>query len=125
MTGATTSSRSYDAQEKKFIEQTIIQFVKGTANRDVYNMNYILDENFQAVISTLGPLTISKSDYMKMLGQKNLGGVELDVEMMSMEISEYAAAAKVKITSNGITHFAFYHLYLESNGSWQMLHVLA
>lgn len=124
MTVAITSSPSSIAQEKKFIEQTIVQFVKGTTNRDAYNMNYLLHENFQAVVSSVEPSMISKSDYMKMLAWKKLGGIDQAVEIISLEVSDYTAAAKVKIATNGDMQIVFYHLYMESNGSWQVLHVL-
>jgi hypothetical protein len=124
MTAAIASTFSSPAQEEKFIEQTIVQFVKGTSSRDVYNMNYILHEKFQAVIAIHEISMISKSDYMKMLAWKELGGTKQDVEIVSLEIAEFTAAAKVKITSIGGVQEMFYHLYRDSNGGWQMLYVL-
>lgn len=121
---AITSSFSFVEQEKKFIAQTIAQFVNGTANRDVYNMNYILHEDFQAVIFVDETFVVSKSDYMKMLAGKKLGGMAREVEILSLEVLDCTAAVKIRIISNGEVQVMFCHLYMESNGSWQMLHML-
>jgi hypothetical protein len=108
--------------ERKFVTQTITQFVKGTASRDVYNMKYLLHENFQA-ISEDGS-SCSKSDYMKMLAWKKIAGEDQEVEILFLDITSNAGAVKVRTKSKSATAESYYHLLMESNGSWQILHVL-
>lgn len=117
------TSRSFSAQdEKQFIKQTIIQFASATAHRDIYSMHYLLHENFQAL--GLDEEVISKSDYMKMLSVKKLGGEELKVEIRDLDVSFNTSAAKVKIIGKDIMREMYCHLFMNANGSWQILHVL-
>jgi len=112
-------------EEKKYVEQTIVQFVKGTGSQDVYNMNYLLHEGFQALISSEEETIVSKSEYMKMLGWKKIGGEELDVEILQLDLTSNMASAKVRTIGKIQTSEAYYQLLMEPNGSWQILHVLS
>jgi Putative lumazine-binding len=124
MAATINTANSIAQDEKKFAEQTIIQFVKGTASQDVYNMHYLLHEDFHALIPEIDNATVSKSEYMKMLSWKKLGGEEKEVEIVSLDLALNTAAAKVKIMGkNGFVE-AYYHLSMDTNGSWQLLHVL-
>jgi len=125
MTVAATSIASIAQEEKKYVEQTIVQFVKGTGSQDVYNMNYLLHEGFQALISSEEETIVSKSEYMKMLGWKKIGGEELDVEILHLDLSSNTASAKVKIIGKSQINEAYYQLFMEPNGSWQILHVMS
>src|SRR5688500_1468779 len=122
MTVALPSNALLSQDERKFVTQTIIQFVKGTASRDVYNMNYLLHENFHA-ISEEGS-SGSKSDYMKMLAWKKIAGEEQEVEILFLDITSNAGAAKVRTKSKSATAESYYHLLMESNCYWQILHSL-
>jgi hypothetical protein len=122
MTIALTSNPSIAQDERKFATQTIIQFVEATANRDVYNMNYLLHENFQAL--TEDACVSSKSDYMKMLALRKIGGDEPKVEILFLDIGLKTGAAKVRTTSKSASIESYYHLCMESNGSWQILHAV-
>jgi hypothetical protein len=124
MTASKPSFSSNAQEEKKFAGQTIVQFVKGTANRDIYSMHYLLHENFQAVLSEDDNSIASKSDYMKLLSAKVLGGENQDVEILSLDVAAYTAAAKVKITSRSGISEAWYQLFMSVNGSWQVLHII-
>src|SRR5688572_2066185 len=125
MTIAATSIASIAQEEKKYVEQTIVQFVKGTGSQDVYNMNYLLHEGFRALISSEEETIVSKSEYMKMLGWKKIGGEELDVEILHLDLASNMASAKVRIIGKSQTSEAYYQLLMEPNGSWQILHVLS
>jgi len=125
MTIAAPSIASIAQEEKKYVEQTIVQFVKGTGSQDVYNMNYLLHEGFQALISSEEETIVSKSEYMKMLGWKKIGGEELDVEILHLDLTSNLASAKVRIISKSHANEAYYQLLMETNGSWQILHVLS
>jgi hypothetical protein len=124
MTASIPHIPSSAQEEKKFAEQTIVQFVKGTANRDLYSMHYLLHENFQAVLSEDESSIVSKSEYMKLLSAKVLGGEDQDVEIISLDVATYTAAAKVKITSRSDMFEAWYQLFMSVNGSWQILHII-
>jgi|SRR5688572_27137831 len=124
MTVSVTSISSVAQEEKKFVEQTIIQFVKGTGSHDVYSMNYLLHDDFRAFVASAEEAIVSKSAYMKMLGLKRIGGEELHVEILYLDISSNTASAKVKIIGKREVREAYYQLFMESNGSWQILHVL-
>jgi hypothetical protein len=122
MTISLTLNRSIVQDERKFATQTIIQFVEGTANCDAYNMNYLLHENFQTLNEDA--CVSSKSDYMKMLAWKKIGGEKQEVEILFLDITLNTGAAKVRTTSKSGTVESYYHLRMESNGLWQILHVL-
>lgn len=123
MTPAVTS-RPFSAQEEQFVEQTIIQFASATANRDIYSMHYLLHENFQALVVDEEETLVSKSDYMKMLVEKNFGGEQQKVEIPYLDVSLNTAAAKVKIIGKDVKTEVYCHLFMNANGSWQILHVL-
>lgn len=117
-----TASMSANAQTNKVsLEQTIYQFVNAITNRDVYGMHYLLHENFQSV-ETSGIL--SKSDYMKVLGDRKLGGTDLQSQILSVELAETSASLKVRISGSSEWAEFFVHLYKNDLGSWQILHVL-
>jgi hypothetical protein len=111
-------------QEKKFAEQTIIQFVKGTSARDIYNLSFLLHEDFHALLSENDLATVSKSEFLRMLSWKKLGGEEQEVEILSLDMAVNTASVKVQIKRTNNSFEAYYHLFMEANGSWQILHVI-
>src|SRR5688500_18448577 len=115
MTTTTTTSSLIDQEGKKIAEQTIIQFVKGTSAGDIYNLSYILHEDFRALLSENDLATVSKSEYLKMLSWKKLGGEDQEVEILSLDMGINTACAKVKIKTSNNSVEAHYHLLMEAN----------
>lgn len=120
-------STSHRAQtDKVSAEQTIIQFVKATDQRDVHGIFYLTHEKFQAIfmmnesnVNSVG----NKGDYMKMLGEKKLGGDEQKVEILNLEIAQHVVSAKVSVTKGGNSLEWIYNLYRDGMG-WQVLYIL-
>lgn len=121
MIAATTSISAHAQTAKAPLEQTIYQFVNAIGARDVYGMHYLLHEKFQSV-EKAGIL--SKTDYMKMLGDRKLGGTELRSQILSVDLGETSASVKVRISGNSEWTELFVHLCKNDLGSWQILHVL-
>lgn len=84
-------------------------------------MHYLLHEKFQSVEK---PGILSKSEYMKMLGDRNLGGTELQSDIISVDLGETSASIKVRIAGGSEWAELFVHLCKNDLGSWQILHVL-
>ena len=119
---AVTPSISAPAQTgKATLEQTIYQFINAIGSRDVYGMHYLLHEKFQSVEKTG---ILSKSDYMKMLGDRKLGGTELKSQILSVDLGETSASVKVRISTGSEWTELFVHLCKNDLGLWQVLHVL-
>mgnify|MGYP002403290168 FL=1 len=119
---ALTMTISVSAQtDKASIEQTIHQFVKATTDRDVHGMHYLLHEKFQSVEK---PNILSKSEYMKLLGDRKIGGSAQKAEILFIDLTENSASLKVRFSVGGETTESFVHLYKNDLGSWQILHVL-
>lgn len=102
------------------IEQTIRQFTQATADRDVHGMHYLLHEHFRGMV---GATALSKSDYMKMLGDRQLGGREAAVTILTVEMAGTIASAKIRQVVQGETVEAYCHLQRGDLG-WQVLYVL-
>jgi hypothetical protein len=124
MTTTMTASELIAQEEKKYVEQTITQFVKGTSARDIYNLSFILHEDFHALLSKNDLATVSKSEFMKMLSRKKLGGEDQQVKILSLDMAINTASAKVEVKRTNNSFEAYYHLFMEANGSWQILHVI-
>ena len=121
MTVAAMTLPSMAPTDEELVEQTIVQLVKATEEREVHRMHYLLHENFQAMNNESA---VTKGDYMKMLWEKKLGGEEKEVEIINLEIAEKMASAKVNISGKDETTESYYY-YLYKNGSgWQVLHIL-
>ena len=119
---AVIASISANAQTgKTTLEQTIYQFVNAISDRDIHGMHYLLHEKFQSV-EKAGIL--SKSEYIKMLGDRKLGGTELKSDMISVDLGEASASIKVRIAGGSEWAELFVHLCKNDLCSWQVLHVL-
>jgi hypothetical protein len=110
--------------DKNAVERTITQFVKASGSRDVHSMYYLLHEKFHGVVSTVSGEIVFKSDFMKLLGEKKLGGEEQKVELLFLDLSATTGSAKIKLAGSAGTVEAFVHLIKDSNGLWQILHIL-
>ena len=107
-------------------EQTIIQFVKATDERDAHGIFYLAHEKFQGIFLLDGSKVnsvVSKGDYMKMLWENKLGGEEQKVEILDLEIAQHVVSAKVRITKGDKSTNSIYNLYRDGNG-WQVLYIL-
>ena len=121
MTAVITSISANAQTGKTTLEQTIHQFVNAISDCDVHGMHYLLHEKFQSVEK---PGILSKSDYMKMLGDRKLGGTELQSDIISVDLGETSASIKVRIAGGSEWAELFVHLCKNDLGSWQILHVL-
>ena len=121
MTAITMTFSSNAQTERAHIEQTINQFVKATSERDVYGMHYLLHETFQDAEFTG---VRSKSDYMKLLADRKLGGEDQKAEILSVDIAQGSASIRVKICGNSGSTESYMHLVKNDYGSWQILHIL-
>jgi hypothetical protein len=107
-------------------EQTIIQFVKATDERDAHGIFYLAHEKFQGIFMLEGSKVnsvVNKGEYMKMLWEKKLGGDEQHVEIFDLEIAQHVVSAKVRITNNAKSVDSIYNLYRDGSG-WQVLYIL-
>ena len=121
MTAVTTSISVKGQAKPGSIEQTIYEFVKATNARDVHGMHYLLHESFQSVEKEA---ILSKTIYMKMLGDKKLGGTSLHPQIISVDLGEKSASVKLRIAGNSQWAELFIHLRKNDLGHWQILHVL-
>lgn len=111
---AVMSSSLMAQTDKVSAEQTIIQFVKATDQRDVHGIFYLAHEKFQAIFmmnESKANSVLNKSDYMKMLGERKLGGEEQKVEILDLEIAHHVVSAKVRVTKGGNSLESIYNLY--------------
>jgi hypothetical protein len=107
-------------------EQTIIQFVKATDERDAHGIFYLAHGKFQGIFMLNGSKVnsvVNKGEYMKMLWEKKLGGDEQHVEIFDLEIAQHVVSAKVRITNNAKSVDSIYNLYRDGSG-WQVLYIL-
>ena len=107
-------------------EQTIIQFVKATDERDAHGIFYLAHEKFQGIFMLDGSKVnsvVNKGEYMKMLWEKKLGGDEQQVEIFHLEIIQHVVTAKVRITKGAKSVDSIYNLYRDGSG-WQVLYIL-
>jgi hypothetical protein len=112
--------------DKVSAEQTIIQFVKATDERDAHGIFYLAHEKFQGIFMLDGSKVnsvVNKGEYMKMLWEKKLGGDEQHVEIFDLEIAQHVVSAKVRITNNAKSVDSIYNLYRDGSG-WQVLYIL-
>lgn len=123
---AVMSSSLMAQTDQASAEQTIIQFVKATEERDVHGIFYLAHEKFQGILflkDSKVNSVVSKGDYMKMLVEKKLGGEEQKVEILQLEITQHIVSAKVRITKGVNSLDSIYNLYRDGSG-WQVLYVL-
>jgi hypothetical protein len=118
---AVTSTSANAQTGKASLEQTINQFVNAMGDRDVHAMHYLLHEKFQSIEKSS---VLSKSDYMKMLGERKLGGTELRSQIILVDLGESSASVKVRISGRFEWAELYVHLYKNDLGAWQVLHVL-
>ena len=122
MTAVTNSVPASAQTGRTTLEQTVYQFVNAVGEQDVHEMHDLLHEKFQSV-EKLGIL--SKTDYMKMLGDRRIGGVELQSQILSVDLAETSASLKVRLSGSSERGELFIHLCKNDFGSWQVLHVLS
>lgn len=123
---AVMSSSLMAQTDRVSAEQTIIQFVKATDQRDVHGIYYLAHEKFQGIFmvnESKVNSVVNKSDYMKMLEEKKLGGDEQKVEILDLEIAYHVVLAKVRVTKGGNSFESIYNLYRDGMG-WQVLYIL-
>jgi Putative lumazine-binding len=119
---ALTASISVNAQKmKESIEETVLQFVKASSDRDVHDMYHLLHERFQSAHRTEA---LTKTEYMKLLGDRKLGGEDQKAEILFIDVAENSASVKVRISGIGGTTESYIHLNKNDLGSWQILHIL-
>ena len=83
---ALTAVISVKAQKaKESIEETITQFVKARRDRDVHSMYYLLHERFQSVTRAE---SLTKTQYMKLLGDRTVGGEDQKSEILFIDHPE-------------------------------------
>lgn len=116
---ATTSVKAQKAKES--IEETVIQFIKASGDRDVHGMYYLLHERFQSVNKTE---SLTKTEYMKLLGDRKVGGEDQKAEVLFIDMAENSASVKVRISGIGGATESYIHLNKNDLGPWQILHIL-
>ena len=112
--------------DKVSAEQTIIQFVKATDERDAHGIFYLAHEKFQGIFMLDGSKVnsvVNKGEYMKMLWENKLGGEQQKVEIFDLEIAQHVVSAKVRTTKGDKATDSIYNLYRDGNG-WQVLYIL-
>lgn len=121
MTAVITSISANAQPGQASLEQTVNQFVNAISDQDVHGMHYLLHEKFQSVENSG---IFSKSDHMKLLGDRRMGGTELRSQIILIDLGETSASVKVRISGSSEWAELFVHLYKSDLGSWQILHVL-
>lgn len=109
------------AQSDQYLaESTIHQFALATEKKNVSGMNYLLHENFLAMINNQ---TFIKEDYVKMLRDDKIGTEQCRIEIQYIDMLDNRVYAKVKCLRGNETIALYFQLFKNKN-KWQVLHVL-
>lgn len=109
------------AQSDQYLaESTIHQFALAAEKKNVSGLNYLLHENFLAIINNQ---MFIKEDYVRMLRDERIGGVPCRVEVQHADMLDNRVYAKVKCLRGNETIALYFQLFKNKN-KWQVLHVL-
>jgi hypothetical protein len=121
MTVLTTSNFSNGQTVRESVEQTVTQFVNASRDRDVHGMYYLLHERFQYFNNTE---VLTKSSFMKLLGDGKSGGEDEKAEILFIEVIETSASVKLRTYGKSGASESFVHLSRNGLGAWQIPHIL-
>jgi ketosteroid isomerase-like protein len=123
-----TSTMTKAQTDKVSIEQVINQFAKAGDQRDVAQLKNLLHDDFRLVMNRLFGSEkvdlLGKSAYLKMMEEGKLGGDSRTVKILSIDITQNNAAAKVALKGKALTFESYYHLAKNATGQWQLINDL-
>ena len=114
--------------DKASIEQLVNQFANAGDQRDVARLKSLLHDDFRLVMNRLfGGETVDllgKSAYLKMMEEGKIGGDTRTVKILSIDITQNNAVAKVALKGKALTFESYYQLIKNPSGQWQLINDL-
>lgn len=114
--------------DKAAVEQLVNQFAKAGDQRDVAQLKNLLHDDFRLVMNRLFGSEkvdlLGKEAYLKMMEEGKLGGDTRTVKIISIDITQNNAAAKVALKGKALTFESYYQLVKNAAGQWQLINDL-
>jgi hypothetical protein len=110
---------------KAQVESAIQEFVKSGGNRDVKRLDAIPNYNFRVLTNQLMSSTsfteIQKKRFQSLIREGKLGGDSKTIEILTPELVNRNASARMKLKGSQMISDTFYHLILSPEGNCQMV----
>ncbi len=117
------SQTTHTAKEE--INTLVTNFSSAVEKRDTLLLETLLNENFRVVANhfpTADKTTVlTKEKYISLLKAGKIGGEKRRVEILSLDINEYIANAKVIFESDKAIFTTYQTYILNSNNVWQIV----
>ena len=116
-------------ENRKKIEQTITDFVKGGDNSNVDMLNKVLHKDFRITnngfMGTLGVTIIDKQQYLLNIKEGVFGGLPRVMKIETIDSNETIAMVKLCLESSE-NHFISYNsMVLDTDNEWKIINNLA
>jgi ketosteroid isomerase-like protein len=119
---------SHAQTDKISIEQVVNQFAKAGDERNVAQLNNLLHDDFRLVMNRLFGSEkvdlLGKAAYLKMMEEGKLGGDSRTVKILSIDVTQNNATAKVALKGKALTFESYYQLVKNAAGQWQLINDL-
>lgn len=117
------SHRANDTDQK--VREAIETYVSAGDQRDAAKLDSILHQHFRVVANQLmGSSTvnvITKEQYIGLVKDGKLGGDSRSIEIITLEIVNKNASARVRLKGKALSFDTFYQFIQSPEGHWQLV----
>lgn len=128
LTMNTIITTAQDKHDINNIENCIVDFAQAGDDRDIKLLDKVMHPEFRSVLNRLMGsdlvTVLSKQDYLSVVEQGKIGGDKRAVMILSLDIMQNSASAKVGLKGSSLTFYTYYHLIKSKEGHWQLLNDL-
>lgn len=111
--------------ESNEIQTTINDFVQAGDERNVSQMEQLLNPQFRVAINQFqggeGVTVIDRQAYLDMLAAGKLGGSSRLLEILSVEVQKHTAFVRAKLTSPSLIFETLFTLAEDKEGHWTIV----
>lgn len=114
-----------DVEEIRAAHQCLMDFAQAADKQDLQGLDNILHKEYRSVLNKAfgsdDTMILTKDAYIQMAKDGKIGGSEREVHVLSLDVENHIAKAKVVLLSPTMKFTSFFSMVKNAEGQWQMV----
>lgn len=119
------SAFAQNKKEEKAVKACIEKFATAADEQNIEELSDVLHPSYRSVLNKAfgaeNATILTKESYIGMAKEGKIGGSERSLKIVSMDVEDHIASAKVILESDALQFTSYFSMLKNEEGEWQMV----